>query len=111
MSYQTVIPAQLTLRALPTSITTLYTAPSNARTIVKDINICNTTGSAITVNLYFVPVSGSASTSNAFFLGYSVAANSTYQWKGTQVLLSGQTLQGYAGTNGCSIIISGGEAS
>lgn len=111
MSYQNVIPAQLVLQALPTSITTLYSVPSNARTFVKDINICNTTASPITVNLYFVPVSGTYGASNAFLLSYSIAANSTYHWVGSQILLSSQTIQGYASATGCAIIIGGGEAS
>jgi len=111
MSYQNVVPAQLALTPLTTTIATLYTVPTNTRTFVKDINICNTTGSAVSVSVYFVPSGSSYGTANAFLLSYSIAANTTYHWTGSQILLSSQTIQGLASATGCTIIIGGGEAS
>jgi hypothetical protein len=110
MTYQTVIPNQLGQAAITGSVATIYTTPANARTFVKDINICNTTNATITVNLYFVPSGGTAGTSNAFYYGQSVAANSTLHWVGSQILLSSQTIQVSASTTGCTIVVGGGEA-
>jgi len=110
MSYQNIVPNQLGQAAITTSVTTLYTTPANTRTFVKDINICNTTGSPITVNLYFVPTGGTASSGNAFYYSQSIASNSTLHWLGSQILLPLQTIQMSASGAGCTIIIGGGEA-
>ena len=77
-TYQNVTPIQLGQAAITTSATTLYTVPSLTRTYLKDINICNTTGSPVTVNVYLVPSGGSAGTGNALLYGLSVAANTVY---------------------------------
>jgi len=110
MRYQNVTPVQLGQAALTTSVATLYTVPSSTRTYVKGIDICNTSGSTITVNVYLVPSGGSAGTGNALFYGLSVSANTTYHWVGTQILNPAQTLQASASTTGCTLIASGGEA-
>jgi len=109
-NYQNVIPIQLGQAAITGSVATLYTVPTATRTYLKDINICNTTGGAITVNVYLVPSGGSAGTGNALLYGLSVAANTVYRWTGVQVLLPAQTLQVSASTTGCTIIASGGES-
>jgi hypothetical protein len=109
-NYQNVTPQQLTQAAITASITTVYIVPTSTRTYLKDIDICNTTNAAITVNLYLPPTSVAAGTSNALFYGLSVAANTTYHWVGTQILLTGQSIQVSASTTGCTIIASGGEA-
>jgi hypothetical protein len=109
-NYQNVTPQQLTQAALTATVTTLYTVPSSTRTYMKDIDICNTTGSAITVNLYLPLTSVAAGTANALFYGLSIAANTTYHWVGTQILVAGQSIQASASTTGCTLIISGGEA-
>ena len=109
-TYQNVTPVQLGQAAITTSATTLYTVPSLTRTYLKDINICNTTGSPVTVNVYLVPSGGSAGTGNALLFGLSVAANTVYRWTGVQVLLPSQTVQVSASGTGCTIIASGGEA-
>jgi hypothetical protein len=110
MRYQNVTPVQLGQAAITTSVATLYTVPSSTRTYVKGIDICNTSGSAVTVNVYLVPSGLTAATSNALFYGLSIAANTIYHWVGTQILLPGQTLQVSASTTGLTIIASGGEA-
>ena len=110
MNYQNVTPIQLCQAAITTSAVTLYTVPAATRTYLKDINVCNTTGSAVNVNIYLVPAGGTASTANALVYSYSVAADSFFHWSGVQVLLPGQTLQVSASATGTTIMASGGEA-
>jgi len=110
MTYQNITPNQLGQAAITASTTTLYTVPTSTRTFLKDMDICNTTSGAITVNIYIVPSAGTASTSNALLYGALVPANSTLQWTGSQILLTGSTIQISASATGCTIVASGGEA-
>ena len=100
--------------ALTTSYATLYTVPTNpttpTRTYMKQIDVCNTTGGAVTFNLHIVPLSGSPLTSNALFYTQNVAANTTFSYAGVQVLPTSSTIQAKASTTGLTITISGGEA-
>jgi len=110
MNYQNVTPIQLGQAAITTSVATLYTVPTSSLVYLKDIDICNTTGNPISVNIYLVVSGSSATTSNALFYGASVPAKSTLQWTGSQILLTGQTVQVSASATGCTIIASGGQA-
>jgi hypothetical protein len=113
-NYQNVTPVQIAQAALTTSYATLYTAPTNpttpTRTYVKQIDVCNTTGSPITFNLHIVPATFSAATQNALFYGQTVAANSTFSYAGVQVMQTLSFISAKASTTGLTITISGGEA-
>lgn len=91
--------------------TLVYTAPTGISSIVKCIDICNTTGGAITVSVYLVPSGDTAAAANALFYTISVASNGTYQWLGTQVLDAGGFIQAIASATGCTINVGGGEYS
>lgn len=93
--------------ALTTSTATLYTVGSSSTAYVNDICFCNTTGSAITVNLFLTPINLLADSSTALFYGFSVAANTTYHWNGLQVVNSKGTIQASASAPGCTVMISG----
>lgn len=110
MNYQNIIPVRLGQAAITNVIATLYTVPVNTRTLLKDFDICNTTAGALTVDVHLVPSGGSATTANALLYGYSINANATLQWSGTQVLNAGATIQVKASGAGCTINASGGEA-
>lgn len=110
MAYQNITPTKLGQAAITTGVTTLYTVPASTRTLLKDIDIVNTTAGALTVDIYLVPSAGSAGATNALFYGYSINANSNLQWTGTQILNIGDTIQIKASGAGCTIIASGGEA-
>ena len=86
MAFQRITPIRLAQAASTTSFLAIYTCPSNTRAYVKDITVCNTTGSAVTLFLSLVPDQGTAGTANALFNAHSIAANTTYQWKGTQIM-------------------------
>jgi hypothetical protein len=113
-NYQNVTPVQIAQAALTTSYATLYTVPTNpttpTRTYLKQIDVCNTTGSAITFNLHIVPVTLSAGTQNALFYTQSVPANTTFSYVGVQVLPTSSFISAKASTTGLTITISGGEA-
>lgn len=121
-NFQNIVGKRLAQAAMTTSFATIYTAPSNTRSYVKDMDICNTTGSAVTVTVCLVPFTatntvGTASTSNAILYSASIPANSTMQWTGSQIMngpanntQAGDTLQVKASTTGVTITVSGGEA-
>jgi hypothetical protein len=113
-NYQNVTPVQIAQAALTTSYATLYTVPTNqttpTRTYLKQIDVCNTTGGAITFNLHIVPATFSASTSNALFYTQNVAANTTFSYTGVQILPTSSFISAKASTTGLTITISGGEA-
>ena len=108
-NYQAITQAKLGQIVLTATINTVYTCPVNTRTFIKDINVCNTTGAAITVNVHLVPSGGAADTTNALVYGYSIAANSYWQRTGSQIMNAGDTIQAKASTTGTTITISGGE--
>lgn len=113
-AYQNVTPNQLSQAALTTSYATLYTAPTNpttpTRTYIKQIDVCNTTGGALTFNLHIVPATFSAGTTNALFYSQTVAANSTFSYAGVQVMQTLSFISAKASGAGLTITISGGEA-
>ena len=109
-NYQNTIPNLLGQTAATTSYTTIYTAPTNTRTYVKHIDICNTTSGALTIFVSLVPNGETAGASNALYYGQSVAANTTLSWAGVQILLPGSTIQVKGSGAGLTITASGGEA-
>jgi hypothetical protein len=110
MAYYDITPIRLGQAAITGTIATIYTAPTGVRTFVKDLNICNTTSGALTVNVHLVPSAGSADTTNAILYGYSIAANTTYRWSGVQIMNAAGTIQVKASTTGLTITASGAEA-
>lgn len=110
MAYQNITPTQLGQAAITGTIATIYTTPAGFRTFVKDLNICNTTGSAVTLNIHIVPKAGTAGTDNAILYAYSIAANTTYRWTGVQIMNELGTIQVKGSTTGLTITASGAEA-
>lgn len=109
-NFQNIIGMQLGQAALTTSYATLYTVPTNYRTYIKDIDICNTTAGAINVYVSFVPSGGTASASNAILYNAVIPAYSTLQWCGAQILNVGGTIQAKGSAAGCTMTVTGGEA-
>ena len=96
--------------AVTGAFVTLYTTPASTRTFLKCIDICNTTGGALTVFVSLVATGGTAGTANALYSGYTIAANTTLSWRGLQVLVAGTTIQVQSTGAGLTITASGGEA-
>lgn len=109
-NYQIITPLQLGQAAITTSYASVYTVPANTRTYVKQLDICNTTASPISVYVSLVPSSNTAGTANALFYNATLDGYSTLSWTGTQVLSAAGTIQVKASGAGCTITASGGEA-
>lgn len=111
-NFQVVTPkklAQAAISATPT-VDTLYTVPGSTSTMVKDIDLANTTAASITVTLYLVPSAGTPGAGNVLLPSIPVPANGIQQWSGTQVLNAGDMIQATASAVGVTANISGGEA-
>lgn len=93
-----------------TSETTIYTVPGATTTIVKQIIVANTTGSAANYSLSLVPSGGSAGASNRIIPTTSFPANSTTIFDLTQVMDTGDFISHLQGTSAAiTVTISGVE--
>ena len=111
MAFQNVIVNVLIpATAVTGSFVTLYTTPASVRTFLKCIDICNTTGGALTLFISLVASGGTAGTANALYSGISVSANGVLQWRGLQILPAGTFISVKSTTTGLTITASGGEA-
>jgi len=110
MAFDVITPTKLGQAAITTGVTTLYTVPANTRTLLKEFSIANTTGAAINVRVFLVPVAGTAGTGNAFLYDVPVPNADALQYNGIEVLNAGDTIQVQAASAGLTIIASGGEA-
>jgi hypothetical protein len=109
-NFQSLVMNQLGQGALGTAVGTFYTVPASTRTLVKDIDVANNTGTAIAVTVYLVKNGGTPGDgSNTLLPALTVPANSILQWTGNQVLLTGATVQALASATGLSFSVSGAE--
>ena len=105
------IPATgITAAAVILYTTPVVPAPLGTRTLLKSIDVCNTTSGALTLRIFLVATGGSPGTTNALYYNYTVAANTTLSWRGLQVLVAGTTIQVQSTGTGLTITASGGEA-
>ena len=110
MAFDVITPTKLGQAAITTGVTTLYTVPASTRTLLKELNISNTTAAAINVRVFLVPSAGAAGTTNAFLYDVSVPANNSLQYNGVQVMNAGETIQVQAASAGLTITASGAQA-
>jgi hypothetical protein len=110
MAFDEITPAKLGQGDIGATVSTFNTVPANTRTFVKNIDICNTTVADKLIRVYLVPIGDSATTSNALVYDLKVPARGVFQWTGTQILESGDTIQAEANVVGCTINISGATA-
>ena len=88
---------------------TYYTVPALTKGVVKNVNVCNSTGGAVNLTLYLVPSGGSPDATNILISARSVAAGGVDRCPEVvnQVLEAGATLQALG--NGMTIVASGVE--
>ena len=110
MAFDVITPAKLGQAAITTGVTTLYTVPASTRTLVKEMNISNTTAASINVRVFLVPSAGTAGTTNAFLYDIAVPPNNSLQYNGIQVMNASETIQVQAAATGLTITASGAEA-
>ena len=81
---------------LASSVADIYTpAASTIYTVIRHIHVANVTGGAVTFTLYVGGTAGSTG-GTELFKGYSVAANSSYDYYPILKLTSTQFLTGLA---------------
>ena len=94
--------------AMTTSYATIYTVPNTSTAVLHDIEVCNTTASAIGIYVSIVPVNGTAGSSNSIFFNANLPGYSTMQWTGSIAMTFGMTIQVKASASGCTVTASGG---
>jgi hypothetical protein len=137
--FQNIVASRLAQGAIPATVTNIisfYISPTNnpqatnqvtpttVQTYLKDMDICNTTSSSISVYIFIVQNGSTAVANgngiytggvynglgNALFYNTPIPANSVVQWTGTQILNPGDSIQGFATATGCVLTISGAQA-
>lgn len=89
--------------------TLLYTVPTSYRTNVTNIDVGNTTSTAINFTLYLVDSGGSVSASNMLFPTVSIPANTMIQWTGLQQMTAGAFIKAVGSAAGVTVNITGDE--
>ena len=79
-----------------TTDTTLYTVPGATTTVIRNIEITNTTAAAATFNLAINATAATAA--NCFKFATSIPAGGTYSWSGFIALATTDTLRALQGT-------------
>lgn len=87
---------------------TLYTVPAGIQMAIVDIEICNTAAASATFYISLVPSGGTAGAANAVFYNAPIAANTTVQWTGQQVLAAGGFIAAYASASTVTFKFDGG---
>jgi hypothetical protein len=89
----------------------VYTAASSAGayTIIKNINICNTTGNPVTVDVNILSNSGTPGSNNALLKSLTVQAFETISYDTSVVLDAGYKIYTVNASNNCTFTISGVE--
>jgi hypothetical protein len=91
-----------------TSATTVYTTPAAVTTIIKQVVLANTTGSAATVTLRIVPTGQATAAQYSIAEAVSIAPNSTVTLDLAQVLNPGDFITAHQGTSSAvAVTISG----
>ena len=109
-NFQNITAIRLGQAALTATITAIYRTPALTRTYIKQIDIANTTTGSLDVNVHLVPTGSSVGTANAILYTVAVAAHTTYQWRGVQIMNAGDTLQAKGSASGLTLTASGGIA-
>lgn len=101
-------PARLTQSQPGTSYATAYTVPASTSAIVKEIIVCNVTGSAVVLDVSLVASGGTAGVTNNIIAQHQIGAYSTVIYTLSQVLATGGFISMKAGTaTALTVTISG----
>jgi hypothetical protein len=95
------------------SASNVYTVSNTAGSysIVRNINICNRSGSVATCNLHILGPSGTPGNNNAVLSSFAVNSNETVSYDASIVLDAGQKIYILNTGNICTFTISGVEYS
>ena len=81
-----------------TSYTTVYTAPGATSCIIKEVVVCNTSGSAVVFDLSFVASGGTAGVTNNVCSQHQIGAYATVSYVFSQVIATGGFVSARANT-------------
>jgi hypothetical protein len=109
--YQTIIPTKFCQAEIPLVPTPIYTVPELTVSIMKSIDVTNTTGADIEFSLWLVPGGSSPVLANCLYSDQTVTPDVNLQWISVQVLNTTEQIWVQASNPGLVIQISGGEAS
>jgi hypothetical protein len=110
-TFQSVVPAKMGQGIISSGLVKLYTTPAATRSLLKDIDVSNQGASGVTVTVYVVPNGSTPGPGNVLIPGIALPANSILQWTGTQIMVTGDSIQAVASGGGpVSMTASGGEA-
>jgi hypothetical protein len=76
------------------SAATVYTVPASTTTVLRNIHVCNETGTAATLTMSI----GTDGAGKRLFMGFSVAANDVLDWSGAIIMNAAEVLQAFSGT-------------
>ena len=89
-----------------TTAATIYTVPASTTTVVRNIRVSNTTGTAATITMSI----GTNAAAAQIMSAVSVPANSVYDWSGFLVMNAADILQALQGTSSAlTVTVSGIE--
>lgn len=98
---------------LTTANVAYYTCPTGLTAVVQKATLCNTTSSAILVNVFLVPTGGSPTTENQILSNYSLAAQTTVSLRdalnGHVIEAGGKLYAAAAVPGGVTLMVSGEE--
>ena len=88
------------------SAATVYTVPASTTTVLRNIHVCNETGTAATLTMSI----GTDGAGKRLFMGFSVAANDVLDWSGAIVMAAAEVIQAFSGTaSALTLVVSGVE--
>lgn len=83
---------------------------ANSYTILRNINICNTTANAVTISLHYLPAGTTAASNNAIMSSFALAASETISYDAGIVMAANSSI--YIAnnvSNACTLTLSGVE--
>lgn len=84
---------------------------SGSYTILRNINICNTTSSAVVCSIYLLSSSGTPGSNNAVLKDFALAASETISYDAGIVMDAGYKIHVINANSACSFTMSGVEYS
>lgn len=112
MDFRRITPTQLGRGSVAVTplFSLFYTVPASTRTIIKAIDVCNTTATSLTVTVYLVPAGSTPNASNIIIPPMQIIPFGSLQWSGTQIINTGDTIQATSSAAGATLHTSGGTA-
>lgn len=95
------------------TVANVYTVSnsSGSYTILRNINICNTTSSAVVCSVYLLSSSGTPGSNNAVLHNFALSASETVSYDAGIVMDAGYKIHVINANSACSFTVSGVEYS